>query len=116
MANYFETYARTSTCPCASSTRVDRLSAHGDGYMATCGEDTILADKVVVATGTFGRTPLIPDFADELDPMIMQLHSSEYRRPDQLRAGPVLVVGASHSGMDIAYELAIGSLDDPVWS
>ena len=38
--------------------------------------------------------------------MIMQLHSSEYRRPVQLRAGPVLVVGASHSGMDIAYELA----------
>ena len=36
----------------------------------------------------------------------MQLHSSEYRRPGQLLDGPVLVVGASHSGTDIAYELA----------
>jgi putative flavoprotein involved in K+ transport len=106
VANYLETYASRFDLPVRLRTRVDRLSAHGDGYMATCGDDTILADQVVVATGTFGRTPLIPDFADELDPMIMQLHSSEYRRPDQLRAGPVLVVGASHSGMDIAYELA----------
>ena len=38
--------------------------------------------------------------------MIMQLHSSEYRRPAQLREGPVLVVGASHSGADVAYEVA----------
>ena len=48
----------------------------------------------------------MPEFADRLDPLIMQLHSSEYRRPAQLRDGPALVVGASHSGADIAYELA----------
>src|SRR5690606_3404175 len=64
------------------------------------------ADNVVVATGTFGRTPMIPDFADQLDPSIVQLHSSEYRRPGDLPPGPVLVVGASHSGCDIAYEVA----------
>jgi len=106
VADYFESYAKHFDLPVRLNTRVDRLSAHGDGYMATCGDDTILADNVVVATGTFGRTPMIPEFADELDPMIMQLHSSEYRRPAQLREGPVLVVGASHSGMDVAYELA----------
>ena len=39
-------------------------------------------------------------------PAIRQLHSSEYRRPAQLADGPVLVVGASHSGCDIAYEVA----------
>ena len=70
------------------------------------GTDTLLAENVVVATGTFGRTPNIPDFALELDPSIRQLHSSEYRRPAQLRPGRVLVVGASHSGTDIAYEVA----------
>jgi putative flavoprotein involved in K+ transport len=60
----------------------------------------------VVCTGTFGRTPSVPDFAVELDPEIVQLHSSEYGRPGQLPEGPVLVVGASHSGTDIAYEVA----------
>jgi putative flavoprotein involved in K+ transport len=106
VADYFESYAKHFDLPVRLNTRVDRLAAHGDGYAATCGEHTILADNVVVATGTFGRTPYIPEFADELDPMIMQLHSSEYRRPAQLREGPVLVVGASHSGADVAYEVA----------
>jgi putative flavoprotein involved in K+ transport len=61
---------------------------------------------VVVATGTFGRTAYVPAFAADLDPAITQLHSSQYRRPTQLKDGPVLVVGASHSGCDIAYEVA----------
>src|SRR4029450_12926273 len=65
-----------------------------------------LADNVWVAAGTFGRTPNIPDFALDLDPSIRQLHSSEYRRPAQLKPGRVLVVGAAHSGTDIAYEVA----------
>ena len=106
VADYFESYAKHFELPVRLNTRVDRLASHGDGYAATCGEHTIFADNVVVATGTFGRTPHIPDFADELDPMIMQMHSSEYRRPAQLREGAVLVVGGSHSGADIAYEVA----------
>ncbi len=106
VAEYLESYVAHFDLPVRLRTRVDRLTTHGDGYMAICGEDTILADNVVVATGTFGGTPSIPEFADELDPMIMQLHSSEYRRPAQLREGPVLVVGGSHSGTDVAYEVA----------
>jgi putative flavoprotein involved in K+ transport len=62
---------------------------------------------VVVATGPLGLAPRVPDFADDLDPAIRRLHSSEYRRPSQLGPGKVLVVGASHSGTDIAYELAL---------
>ena len=106
VADYFESYAKHFDLPVRLNTRVDSLAAHGDGYAAICGENTILADNVVVATGTFGRTPFVPDFADGLDPMIMQMHSSEYRRPAQLQEGPVLVVGASHSGADVAYEVA----------
>jgi putative flavoprotein involved in K+ transport len=88
------------------STRVDRLEAVDGSYVLHLGDDRIIADNVVVATGTFGRTPSIPDFAMDLDPSIRQLHSSEYRSPAQLKPGSVLVVGASHSGTDIAYEVA----------
>ncbi len=56
-------------------------------YLLRLGADRIIADNVVVATGTFGRTPSIPDFALDLDPSIRQLHSSEYRRPAQLKPG-----------------------------
>jgi putative flavoprotein involved in K+ transport len=106
VADYFESYAEHFDLPVRLGQRVDRLEADGDRYLATLGDRTISADNVVVATGTFGRTPLVPDFADRLDPLIMQVHSSEYRRPSQLQDGSVLVVGGSHSGADVAYELA----------
>lgn len=107
VADYFESYAERFDLPVRLGQRVDRLEADGDRYLATLGDRTIGADSVVVATGTFGRTPYVPDFADRLDPMIMQIHSSEYRRPSQLRDGQVLVVGGSHSGTDVAYEVAV---------
>ncbi|MBF6455664.1 flavin-containing monooxygenase [Nocardia cyriacigeorgica] len=107
VADYLERYALHWDLPVRMRTGVDRLTARpGGGFVARLGGDTITCDNVVVATGTFGRTPYIPDFAAELDPAITQLHSSRYRRPGQLAPGPVLVVGASHSGTDIAYEVA----------
>jgi putative flavoprotein involved in K+ transport len=57
--------------------------------------------------GTFGR-PFTPGFAADLDPEIVQLHSSDYKNPGQLRDGPVLVVGAAHSGADVAIDVAGG--------
>jgi putative flavoprotein involved in K+ transport len=107
VAAYLERYALQFDLPVRTNTRVERLEARpGGGYAAFVGDETITCDNVVVATGSFGRTPNVPEFAGELDPAIRQLHSSRYRRPAQLHPGPVLVVGASHSGQDIAYELA----------
>ena len=107
VGDYLERYALHFDLPVRTSTRVERLEARpGGGYFAMLGDEPIACDNVVVATGSFGRTPNVPEFAADLDPSIQQLHSSEYRRPAQLRPGPVLVVGASHSGLDIAFELA----------
>jgi putative flavoprotein involved in K+ transport len=106
VGDYLERYALHFDLPVRTSTQVDHLEAQREGgYLAVVGEAAIRCDNVVVATGTFGRTPNVPAFAAELDPSIQQLHSSEYRRPGQLHPGPALVVGASHSGLDIAYEL-----------
>lgn len=59
----------------------------------------------MVATGAYHR-PYVPGFADDLRGDIVQLHSYDYRRPDQLEPGPVLVVGAGNSGAEIALESA----------
>jgi len=108
VADFVEAYALKWDLPVRMSTRVDRLEERpGGGYALAIGADVITCDNVVVATGTFGRTPFVPAFAADLDPSILQMHSSEYRRPAQLQEGPALVVGASHSGTDIAYELAL---------
>jgi putative flavoprotein involved in K+ transport len=105
-ADYLEAFAARFDLPVRLSTTVERLERSGDGYAVITRGGRVEADNVVVATGTFGRTPQVPAFADQLDPAIRQLHSSEYRRPSQLADGPVLVVGASHSGCDIAYDAA----------
>ncbi len=107
VADYLEEYATHFDLPIEFDTRVERLEPRPEGgYLVITRETRFRCQNVVVATGTFGRTPNIPDFAADLDPAIQQLHSSEYRRPGQLQQGPVLVVGASHSGTDIAYEVA----------
>jgi putative flavoprotein involved in K+ transport len=106
VAAYLTAYARRFALPIRTLSRVERLAAADGKYVLWLGDDRIVADNVVVATGTFGRTPSIPDFALDLDPAIRQLHSSEYRRPEQLKPGSVLVVGASHSGTDVAFEVA----------
>jgi putative flavoprotein involved in K+ transport len=60
---------------------------------------------VVVAMSSWQR-PRVPDFASELDPRIVQLHVAEYKNPEQLQEGDVLVVGAGNSGAEVAIELA----------
>lgn len=107
VADYLETYALHFDLPVRMQTRVERLTRRDETFVAAFGEDTIESANVVVATGTFGRTPSVPEFAADLDASIRQLHSSEYKRPEQLAPGSVLVVGASHSGCDIALELAV---------
>jgi putative flavoprotein involved in K+ transport len=106
MADYLESYAARFGLPVRHNSRVRRLRRLGSDYVVDCDGSSILAGNVVVATGSFGRTASTPDFAGRLGPQIRQLHSSEYRNPGQLRDGPVLVVGASHSGGDIAFEVA----------
>ena len=88
-----------------SGTTVDALAKDDDRYVVLAGAETLEADNVVVATGVM-ETPFVPSFAPELDPRIRQLHSNDYRNLSQLQEGSVLVVGASHSGADIAYEAA----------
>lgn len=108
MGDYLEAYAGRFKMPVRSGVRVDRLERAEDGrrgFVATAGGRRYEADQVIVATGAF-QVPRVPAFAAELDPSIVQLHSSGYRNPSQLRPGPVLVVGVSHSGADIAYEAA----------
>lgn len=106
MGDYLEAYASRFELPVRSGVRVERVDPRPDGFHIELSSGrTILAQQVVVASGPF-RAPRVPEFATQLDPAIRQLHSHEYRNPSQLPDGPVLVVGLSHSGADIAFELA----------
>ena len=104
MADYLEEYARRFKLPVRTSVTVDGLTKSDGWFVVSAGDRRFEAKNVIVATGAH-RIPKLPDFASELDPRIVQMHSSEYRAPSQLAEGDVLVVGAGNSGAEIAYEL-----------
>lgn len=105
VADFLETYAKEMELPVRLNTRVERLERNGDLFAIETGDDTLTAENVIVAMADYQKSA-IPSFARDLDPAITQLHSSEYKNLDQLRDGPVLVVGLGNSGADIALDVA----------
>ena len=105
MGDYLERYAEDFELPVRSGVSVHRVTRDGDRFLVAAGDLLLEASNVIVATGAH-RIPKVPQCAAELDPRIVQLHSCEYRNPDQLLDGDTLVVGAGNSGAEIAYELA----------
>lgn len=105
MGDYLETYAERFDLPVRTGVSVDRLSREEDRYIISVGDRRFEADQVVVSTGA-NRVPKVPGFASELDPRIVQIHSSDYRNPTQLRDGGVLLVGVGNSGAEIGFELS----------
>ncbi|BCH57201.1 SidA/IucD/PvdA family monooxygenase [Agrobacterium vitis] len=105
VADYFEAYAKKYNAPIRCGTKVTQVErlAGRPGFRVEMSNGVIEALNVVVATGPFqlpNIPPIIPPTVD-----INQIHSSEYRNPDQLGEGTVLVIGAGSSGVQIAEEL-----------
>jgi putative flavoprotein involved in K+ transport len=74
------------------------------GFEVELADRRYLAEQVVIATGPW-QVPFTPRVASDLAPEVTQLHSTGYRRPDQLPDGPVVVVGGGNTGYQIAEEL-----------
>jgi len=107
MADYLEAYAARFQLPVQTRSRVDRLFRRDGVFVVKTGDRELTADQVVVAMASYQERQ-VPAFARELRSDIVQLHSSEYRQPGQLRPGAVLIAGAGNSGAEIAAELARG--------
>lgn len=105
MAHYFETFAEHIDAPVRTGVEVLSVLRRedGPGFRAETSDGTFEARFVVAATGPF-QNPSIPPIVPS-DTAIHQLHSSDYRNPEQLPEGNVLVVGAGSSGVQIADEL-----------
>jgi putative flavoprotein involved in K+ transport len=105
MADYLEAYVAKFQLPVRTRQRVDRVSREGDMYEVRAGAQRYRARAVIVAMGTY-QQPRVPDFARQLDPRVVQLAASAYKRPSQLGEGDVLLVGAGNSGAEIAKDLS----------
>jgi putative flavoprotein involved in K+ transport len=107
MGDCLERYATRFCIPVRTGATVVALTKEDSGRfrLDLANGDVVLAQSVIVAAGAH-RVQKRPVFADDLDPRIAQIDSVDYRGPEQLGPGPVLVVGAGNSGTDIALEAA----------
>lgn len=104
VADFLQGYATKLDLPVALNTKVTSLR-HDELYEVGTNQGQIHAHNVVVATGPF-QCPFIPSMAKDLDADVFQIHSIDYRRPDGIPSGRVLVVGAANTGCQIALELS----------
>jgi putative flavoprotein involved in K+ transport len=104
VADFLAAYASEFELPISLGTEVTSLRRNGS-YVAETASGEIRAKRVVVATGPF-QVPFVPPIAERLDPRVPQLHSVDYRDPESLPEGRVLVVGGANTGCQIALELS----------
>ena len=100
----FERYAASSRTPLFPETTVLSVKRHDDGFRVVTDRGVWLADSVVVATG-YSDLPAVPDVSRGLAPAVTQIVPADYRRPEQLPDGGVLIVGASSTGVQLADEI-----------
>jgi putative flavoprotein involved in K+ transport len=102
---YLTDYARDFELPVELSSHVRSVRPGDNGYRVSLEGRTCEAEQIVVATGPF-QILRVPPHADRLDPSIVQVPSTEYRTPDAIPDGAVLVVGGGNTGYQIAEELS----------
>ena len=102
----FEQYIQRYQLPIQYGVRVTAVEPlpGANGYRVRTEDEVMEARNVVMATGLYQR-PKRPAFSQELPMNITQLHSGQYRNPQALPPGAVLVVGSGQSGCQIAEEL-----------
>ena len=105
VADYLHNYAAHFALPVRLRCAVTRIEQVAGGFVVHTSQGSFSTRQVVVATGPF-HEPVVPRLAAGLSDDVVQLHSAEYRRPSDIPAGPVVVVGAGNSGRQIAEELA----------
>ena len=104
ITSFIEAYARTIDAPVHTGHAVTSVRPAADGFEVVT-EPTTWSCRAVVLAGGACNLPVVPDFAEGVPEGIDQVNPLEYRNPDQLADGGVLVVGAAATGVQLAEEI-----------
>jgi putative flavoprotein involved in K+ transport len=103
--DYLADFKKKLNAPLREGVTVSRVTVRDDGaFDVATSAGSFIAGQVIAASGGY-TVPVIPRFAERLPAGITQLHSEQYRNPENLPAGEVLVIGAGQSGAQIAEDL-----------
>ncbi len=105
---YVEGYRQKFDLPVRENVMVEALTElSGAGparFELKTSQGVFTAERVVVATGAYHKA-FLPPYAKEIPAHVVIQHSSNYKNPESLPAGAVLVVGSGQSGAQIAEDL-----------
>ena len=104
VVDFIDGYARWVNAPVETGTVVESLRREDDRYVVASNGRVWDARSVVIASGGFNR-PKVPAVAADLPPGVESVTAFDYKRPEQLEEGGVLVVGASATGVQLAEEI-----------
>lgn len=103
VVDFIDRFAHVSRAPVRAHTPVRSVERTDDGYLVN---GDIRARTVVVASGAC-NTPVVPPLSAAVPSGIDQVTPHDYRGPDKLADGGVLVVGGSATGVQLAHELQL---------
>lgn len=107
IVDYLDAFVKSFDPPLKEGVTVTGVSRRDDGrFVVTTSDGTYVAEQVVIASGGYD-IPVIPPYAAGIDPQIVQVQAGDYRNPEQLPDGAVLVVGSGQSGVQIMEDLSI---------
>jgi putative flavoprotein involved in K+ transport len=104
VVEFIRGYATVVDAPVETCTPVRSLRHDGDRFQVLSDGRSWEAGTVVIATGGY-NLPKVPALVEDLPGGVDSVTAFDYKRPDQLRTGGVLVVGASSTGIQIAHEV-----------
>lgn len=101
---FIEEYADFTDAPVRTRTTVQSVQRHFDGYRVVTNRGVWSTKAIIIATGACNIANQ-PGMAAEMPSGVTSLTPHQYRNPEQLSAGGVLVVGASATGLQLADEI-----------
>ena len=101
---FISDYAQHVDAPVRTGTTVTSVRRSGEGYIVDTDQGRWECETVVLASGGFNQAK-VPDLGGAPPANVTALSAFDYRSPDGLAPGGVLVVGASATGVQIADEV-----------
>jgi putative flavoprotein involved in K+ transport len=103
-ANYLSRYAAAFAVPVVTNGEVLTVEHSYGGFQVVTARQCWYSRAVIIATGACD-VPYRPPMAADLPESIEQILPTDYRAPEDLPSGNVLVVGASSTGVQLAEEI-----------
>lgn len=105
IVDYLQSYYDTYKPPVMFNSEVQSLTKDNNGvFFIETQAARFSADQVVIAAGSY-HTPFILPYSEHFPDSVEQIHSRDYKNPDLLPEGEVMVIGTGQSGCQIAEDI-----------